>query len=382
MDPKPQYSWSNILFLTLSPVAALVGVVWYSLYYGVHASDIGIFFLFYVLTGMGITAGYHRCFAHKSYEARPLLQLFYLLFGAAALQNSVLRWGRDHRIHHQKVDSDEDPYSIMKGAFYAHIGWIFVKHDTDEDFSSVPDLAKNPLVRWQDRHYLPIAIGTGFVLPTLIGWMFGRPMAGFLWGGLVRVVVVHHMTFCINSLAHMFGNQPYTLDNSARDSWWLAFITYGEGYHNFHHRFAADYRNGIRWYHWDPTKWWIKAMNAFGLVTRLTRYRDEQILKARLETDLARVKLHLAAAPESLAQRMEKRLAAARAHLEASHQSWDEAKRRYKAMKRSAVARSRRSLELWRLQVQQYMVQYQLAQARWGLLVAACARVHHGGPIG
>src|ERR1041385_3734345 len=117
------YDWTNILFLTLSPVAALAASVWYTAHYGVHWMDAALFFAMYLLTGMGITGGYHRLYAHKSYDCKKPLELFYLLFGAAALQNSVLRWARDHRIHHMKVDTDEDPYNVMRGAFYSHIGW-------------------------------------------------------------------------------------------------------------------------------------------------------------------------------------------------------------------------------------------------------------------
>src|SRR6185295_17370224 len=183
--PRP-YDWVNIAFLTLSPVVAFLGTAWYMSRHGFHLMDAALFFGMYLLTGMGITGGYHRLFAHKSYDCKKPLELFYLLFGAAALQNSALRWCRDHRIHHMKVDTDEDPYNIMRGALYAHIGWIFFKNPgRDEDFSTVPDLMKNELVLWQDRHYLPIASFIGFVLPTLIGWSVGRPIGGLLWGGLV-----------------------------------------------------------------------------------------------------------------------------------------------------------------------------------------------------
>lgn len=286
---KQQLNWGNIVFLTLSPLLAIAGTLVYSLYYGIHWPEIIIFMVFYVLTaGMGISAGYHRHFAHKSYDCHWSLELFYLLSGAAALQNSLLRWARDHRIHHQHIDKEEDPYNITKGGFYAHIGWIFFKSAHDDDFSSVPDLLANKLVVWQHRYYLPIAIVVGFGLPTLIGACFGRPMAGFLWGGLLRTVIVHHLTFFINSLAHMVGKRPFTEAFSARDSWWLAFLTYGEGFHNFHHRFASDYRNGYRWYHWDPTKWWVKTMSWMGLVHRITRYTKEQLLKAKTDTIMAR----------------------------------------------------------------------------------------------
>ena len=381
MEKRP-YDWTNIVFLTVSPVLALAGSIWYMAHYGLHWMDVSLFFAMYLFTGMGITGGYHRLYAHKSYDAKKPLEIFYLLFGAAALQNSVLRWARDHRIHHQKVDTDEDPYNIMRGALYAHIGWIFFKNpERDEDFSTVPDLKKDPLVMWQDRHYLPIALGVGFVLPALIGWSVGRPIGGLLWGGLVRTVVVHHLTFCINSLAHMFGTQPYSLRNTGRDSWWLGPITYGEGYHNFHHRFPADYRNGIRWYQWDITKWWINSMKWLGLVDRMTWFREEHILKARIETDLERVKRKLAQAPEPMADRITRRLEAARLQYVAAAERWEEAKRSYRALKESAIVESRHAREYWQMKVRQHGFEFQAAQMKWAMVIAAFSRFHPGGPV-
>ena len=368
--------WVNILFLVTTPFLALAGVVVYARAGSFHWSDAAIFFLMYVCTGMAVTAGYHPHYSHRSYDASLPLQLFYLLFGAAAFQNSLLRWGRDHRIHHMKVDREEDPYNIRKGFWHAHILWIFQYSAHDEDFRTAPDLLKDPWVRRQDRWYLPIAVLVGFALPAALGWLFGRPAAGFLWGGLVRVVVVHHMTFFINSLAHMVGKQPYSLDYSARDSWWLAFFTYGEGYHNFHHRFAADYRNGLRWYQWDPTKWWIQVMNLAGLADRLTRFREEHILRARIETDMRRVQQHLSKAPARLAFRLEKRLEAARLQLEAAAAKWEEAKAGVRTMRKAYRDDPGRLRRRWDLKLREYDFQFQAAQARWAFLIAAFSRLH------
>lgn len=367
--------WGNVLFLVATPLLAAAGIVVYLRSAGFHWPDAAIFFLMYVCTGMAITAGYHRHYSHRSYEAGLPLRMFYLLFGAAAFQNSLLRWGRDHRIHHMKVDRDEDPYNIRKGFWHAHILWIFRYSAHDEDFRTVPDLLADPWVRWQDRWYLPIGALVGFALPAGLGWLFGRPAAGLLWGGLVRVVVVHHMTFFINSLAHMVGKQPYSLDYSARDSWWLAFFTYGEGYHNFHHRFAADYRNGLRWYHWDPTKWWIGAMSWVGLAGRLTRFREEHILKARIETDIERVKRRISGAPARLALRLERRLQAAREQLETAAARWEQARAAYQVMRAARQDRPR-GRRHWSLKLREYDFQFQAAQARWAFLIAALSRFH------
>lgn len=380
-DAKPQRDWANILFLTLSPLVAIGGTLWYELHFGFHWSDLLIFFIFYVLTGgMGISAGYHRRFSHRSYDCHKVLDFFYLLCGAAALQNSALQWSRDHRVHHQHIDQDDDPYNIRKGFFHAHMGWILYKNPNNDDYSSVPDLLKNKLVVWQHRYYLPISIVVGFVLPTLLGWAFGRPMAGLLWGGFVRTVVVHHLTFFINSLAHMVGNRPFTEAFSARDSWWLAFLTYGEGYHNFHHRFAADYRNGYRWYHWDPTKWWVNIMSWMGLVGRKTRYRKEQLLKARIETEFLRVQRQMVATPSHFRERLEKRLQAARNAVEAAAARWEKAKIRYQEMKQSAAEGSQRARELWKLRMREYKFQLEASQAKWAMLIMVMERLAHHHP--
>ncbi|HEX5037324.1 MAG TPA: fatty acid desaturase [bacterium] len=370
-DTERQLNWGNILFLALSPIVAIFGTLAYEIHYGFHWSDVLIFLIFYVLTaGMGISAGYHRHFAHRSYECHSVLEFFYLVCGAASLQNSALRWSRDHRIHHQHIDQDDDPYNIQKGVFHAHMGWIFYKSEHDDDFSGVPDLLKNRWVVWQDRHYLAIAIFVGFVLPTLIGWAFGRPMAGLLWGGFVRTVVVHHLTFFINSLAHKFGKRPFTEAFSARDSWWLAFLTYGEGYHNFHHRFASDYRNGYRWYHWDPTKWWVNVMSWVGMVGRVRRYQKEQLIKARIETDFERARHQLAAIPSQIAAKMEGRLNAARTKVEACAARWEKAKLQF-------AQSSKESRDLWKLRLRKYKFQFEASQAQWAFLIAAVTRFFH-----
>ncbi len=373
-----QLSWGNVLFLALSPAIAVGGTLWYELHYGFHWTDLLIFFIFYVLTGgMGISAGYHRLFSHRSYECHRFLKVFYLLCGAAALQNSALRWSRDHRIHHQQIDGEDDPYNIKKGFFHAHMGWVLYKNPQEENFDSVPDLAKDKLVLWQARYYLPIAIVVGFGLPTLMGWAVGRPLAGLLWGGFVRTVVVHHLTFFINSLAHTVGSRPFTEAFSARDSWWLAFLTYGEGYHNFHHRFASDYRNGYRWYHWDPTKWWLNVMSWIGLVGHVTRYRKEMLLKARIETDLERARRQMKAVPQKLSARIEHRLQETRRQLETALARWEKAKVHYQRIKTSALANSEKARAIWKLKLRHYRFQLQASQAQWALLIAAVSRLSH-----
>jgi len=279
-------NWLNIIFLTSLP---LVTVLWLSIYtyhFGVTKADIVLFLFMYFISGFSITFGYHRYFAHRSFELNKVIQFFVLLASTASLEASVLCWSADHRRHHRFVDREQDPYNSTKGFWWSHIAWIFFKAPGDKElsharFDNVADLKKNKLVLWQHRYYLPIAIFMSFGLPTLIGYCYGRPVAGFLWGGALRLLMVHHCTFLINSACHIFGTRPYSTKNTARDNWFLALLTFGEGYHNFHHAFPSDYRNGIRWYHWDPSKWMIKGLSLVKLSRDLNKTSDEKISAVR-----------------------------------------------------------------------------------------------------
>jgi len=280
---KLEIDWVNTLFLTLTPVIAIILSWIYFKRHGIEYSQILMAVGFYFITGIAITAGYHRLLSHRAYSASHFVKFLYLIFGAAAFQNSALKWSADHRIHHRHVDSDMDPYNIKKGFFYAHIGWIFFKEQSTEEGPYPKDLLNDKLVMWQHRNYLAIAITVGFVLPTIIGYFLGSALGGLALAGILRIVVVHHCTFFINSLCHIVGTRPYTDTNTARDSFIMALFSYGEGYHNYHHYFPSDYRNGIRWYHFDPTKWLIKVLSFVGLVNNLKKVPEKLIIQAKAE---------------------------------------------------------------------------------------------------
>lgn len=278
--------WTSTLFLTLTPVLTVPLTIYYFKTETFNYWMIPIFVFFYYAMGMSITGGYHRLFSHRAYDASWLVRLFYLFFGAGAFQNSARKWVIDHRLHHRYVDEEKDPYSINKGFWYAHFFWMCVKEDWRESNLAKPyvrDLDKDPLVVFQDRYYIPIAVLSCFITPALVGWYCGSWVGGLLFGGLLRMVVVHHFTFFINSACHVWGRQPYTDQNTAKDNGILAIFTYGEGYHNFHHIFHADYRNGIRWYHYDPTKWFIRFLSYFKLVYNLKVTPDFEIFKAQMQ---------------------------------------------------------------------------------------------------
>lgn len=283
--------WTNVLLFSITTLVAAVGVPWYALSIGFGWSEIVATVICLGYCGMSITAGYHRLWAHKTYEAHPFLQWVFAIGGAFALQNSALHWSADHRVHHRHVDNnDKDPYSAGRGFWYSHIGWMLRDYPGVEkpDYNNCRDLQKNPIVMWQHRNYLWLTIATNFGIPLLLGIISGNVLGMLLSAGVLRLVLSHHFTFFINSLAHIWGKQPYTDQNSARDNGVLAFLTYGEGYHNFHHIFESDYRNGIKWYQFDPTKWFIKTASWLGLTRNLRVVPEERIAQAKVKMQLQR----------------------------------------------------------------------------------------------
>lgn len=375
-DAARPLDWVNAVFLTATPLVALAGTVWYARNYGVSWLDAANFAVMFCLTSLCVTAGYHRYYSHKSYECSKAVQLFFLVFGAAAVENSILNWASDHRYHHRYVDQDADPYNILRGGLYAHMGWIFYKDTRDHDrrFENVPDLLKDPLVRWQHRWYLPLVVVFTFGLPTWIGLIGGRPVGGLLWGGFLRVVMVHHTTFFINSLAHMFGTRPYDAKGTARDSWWLAPLTFGEGYHNFHHKFQADYRNGIKWWQFDSTKWFINFLKWTGQASKLKRVPEALIVKARLEVEKEAVAARLAAAqaPERLWELVRGRVDAASRRLETAHETYLHAKAEYRHRRREWSADVRRQ---WKEKVASCRAEHDEAVRRWRDMMRAFNRL-------
>jgi len=275
--------WPAWIYIYFSPVAAVGGLIAYIYFNGVHILEPIQFIVSFYLTGMGVTAGYHRCFSHKSHDAHPLVELFYLIAGATMIQRPVLDWCQVHRVHHRYADTELDPHNINQGFFYAHMGWVYQKTTLLDSYNMVPDLLKNPRVMWQKKYYWTIVFVFGVLLSTFIGWLYGRPLGGFLWGFALKAVLQNHMAFSVNSIAHTWGRQTYSKRNAARDSFWLALLSNGEGYHSFHHRFPSDYRNGVRWFDWDPSKWFIGSLAMVGLTGNLKRTDHDDIQKARLE---------------------------------------------------------------------------------------------------
>ncbi|MDO6499071.1 acyl-CoA desaturase [Photobacterium sanguinicancri] len=302
---KPPVIWLNVAIFSLTLGIAVIGTPLYAYYVGFDWAQCLMLLLAFSYCGLSITAGYHRLWSHKAYEANRFLKVIFAIGGAFALQNSILHWSSDHRVHHRHVDNnDKDPYSAKRGFFYSHIGWMLREYQASRytDYSNCRDLQKDNIVMWQHRNYAWLALLTNFGIPLLFGLIHGDVLGALLLVGVVRLVLSHHTTFFINSLAHIWGSQPYTDKNTARDNGFLAFLTFGEGYHNYHHIFENDYRNGIRWWQFDPTKWLIKGCSLLGMAKNLRTCPDDRIEKARATMLLKTLQTKLADAPNNQAR--------------------------------------------------------------------------------
>ncbi|WP_414828496.1 acyl-CoA desaturase [Alteromonas sp. H39] len=288
---KPPLIMTNIMVFIITGLIAFVGVPVWAITVGIDWVEVTCAIVLFFFTGMSITAGYHRLWSHKTYEANIVVRVILAIGGAMALQNSILHWSSDHRVHHRHVDDvNDDPYSAKRGLWFAHIGWMLREYQANRysDYSNCRDLQKDPVVMWQHKYYLPIVLAANFGVAGVLGWLNGDILGMILVAGVLRLVLVHHVTFFINSLAHFWGSQPFTDKNTAKDNGILAFFTFGEGYHNFHHIFEYDYRNGIRWWQYDPTKWLIRGLSFVGLTKNLRRCPEERIEKAKAAMQLQR----------------------------------------------------------------------------------------------
>ncbi|HZO59554.1 MAG TPA: acyl-CoA desaturase [Solirubrobacterales bacterium] len=248
-------------------------------------SDIAVFLVMYTLTGLGVTVGFHRLLTHRSFAtSRPMRAIFGVL-GSAAIEGPVISWVADHRKHHAFADKEGDPHSphvdhgggwsgAIKGLWHAHVGWLFIHTHRGAKVRYAPDLMKDPVIRFVDRTFLLWAIGglgMAFGLGYLIGGSFYAGLTGLLWGGGVRMLVVHHVTYSINSLCHFFGSRNYATPDESRNLLWLAPFTFGESWHNNHHAFPTSAAHGLRRREIDISAMVIRALESVGLVWDVVR---------------------------------------------------------------------------------------------------------------
>ncbi len=249
---------------------------------GLDLSDLVLFGVFYVLTALGVTIGFHRLFSHRSFKTARPIRVVLAVFGSMAVQGPIIRWVADHRRHHQFSDHEGDPHSphlqegtgyltMLRNLWYAHVGWLF-----DRDKTSIriyaADLLHDGLVRSVDRHYAAWLV-LSLAAPALAGWALTSSLTGalsaFLFAGLARIFVLQHVTWSVNSICHYFGSQPFATEDESRNNWVMALLALGEGWHNNHHAFPGSARQGLRWWQFDPSYLVIVLLEKLGLAERV-----------------------------------------------------------------------------------------------------------------
>ena len=266
----------------LVTLTALIAVPLFGYVHGYTRLDWAVGGILYLISGLGITVGYHRMISHRSFRCPDWVKVVLLVAGGLALENSALKWGANHARHHARVDQKEDPYNATRGFWYSHCGWFLTKSPYRTERYALW-LREDCVVMWQHRWYVSLVL-SGLALPFLVGYAYDGWINGvgcFLLAGVGRVFLVLNSTFCINSICHLWGSQPYSHSTSSRDSWWVSLITLGEGYHNYHHAFPRDYRNGPLWYNVDPSKWLIYGLFRFGLAEGLVRFDQGDRARSR-----------------------------------------------------------------------------------------------------
>lgn len=356
----------NTAFLTSVPLLGIVFLVLHIVYEGFNPWLIIPAILMYLLTGISITAGYHRLFAHRAYKTNAFMEMVFLIFGAAAGQNSVLKWATDHRVHHTNVDTDHDPYNIGQGFFYAHIGWVLLKEEKDLHYPK--DLLNNKRVMWQNKHILALTIGVNLAISLLVGYFTNNWLGAIAIVGFLRVTFVHHSTFFINSLCHMMGNRPYDDKQTARDSFILALFTFGEGYHNYHHTFQTDYRNGIKWYHFDPTKWLIKTLSYVKFTRDLKMTSEATIIRSRLAVQKNRIETNASEAIKEMLQELSLKVETAQKNLATL-------KAEYRALKAKKTDEFNTQLEELKLKIKAAKIEFNENYENWLMTLKHCEMV-------
>lgn len=260
----------------------LIGLtIWYGLTYGISSFEILLFVVGYYGANISVGLGLHRLWAHNTYKANKVVEFILAILSAGTLQGPALVWASDHHNHHTFTDQEGDPHSPLKyknkfkGFFWSHIGWMLYGEGpvTSLNRITLVKLGRNKILRWQMKYYWHIAIVMNAVLPPIIGFVFTGTLqgalAGYVFIGIARAFQ-QQMTFCVNSMTHFIGSKPY-YNGTAGDIWWMFIFLLGENWHNFHHAFANDYRNGHKWYQFDAHKWMIALLEKVGLATDLVR---------------------------------------------------------------------------------------------------------------
>src|SRR6476619_5587549 len=276
--------------LTIVPFLLLGFVAWQLAGSWLRWSDLVVFALLYIPTGFGITIGFHRLFTHRAFKTGPRTRAVLAVLGSAAVEGPIISWVADHRKHHAFSDEEGDPHSphvghggglrgALAGLLHAHVGWLFVHTQRGSKSRYAPDLLDDPIVRFVDRTFvLWVAVGLAipFGLGVAIGGSVAAGLTGLLWGGAVRMLILHHVTYSINSLCHFFGRRRFETGDESRNLFWLAPLSFGEAWHNNHHAFPTSAEHGLRWWQVDVSALVIKGLERVGLVWNVVRISPER----------------------------------------------------------------------------------------------------------
>ncbi len=287
-NKSEKINWQNVTGLIIYPIILLICLFIYLKNFGLNTATFVFILLGHYITNIGIGVGLHRYWAHSAFKTNKFVEFIMMLLTAGAIQGPVIAWVSDHYKHHTFTDEENDPHSPLKfknrflGFMWSHIGWMLYKNfDIKKlDRIIIKRLGSNKLLTFQLKNYWKLVFFMHIVPPFLLGYVFNGQsiiggLSGILFIGLGRVLQ-QHMTFCINSVCHFFGTTPYA-NITAKNVWWLAYLMLGENYHNFHHVFPNDYRNGEKWYHFDAHKWIIYFMSKVGLAWDLNVTSKERI---------------------------------------------------------------------------------------------------------
>src|SRR5919107_2569086 len=289
VEPVAHETRDRILLtvITVLPIVSLAVVGWQLWEQALHTSDLIVFVIVYPLTGLGITVGFHRHLTHRAFKAKAPVRGALAILGSAAVEGPVISWVADHRKHHAFADEPGDPHSphvdhgggfrgALKGLLHAHVGWLFIHTQRGLKTRYAPDLLKDPVVRFVDRTFL-LWVFAGLAVPFGLGWLIGgsihTALTGLLWGGLVRMFVLHHVTYSINSLCHFFGRRDYDTDDHSRNLAWLAPLSFGESWHNNHHAFPTSAHHGHGLRQVDPGAALIWTLEKLGLAWDVVRVK-------------------------------------------------------------------------------------------------------------
>ena len=255
-DERPRWLRSfPFVLLQFSPLLILLT--------GVSTTSVLLCVGMYVTRMWGITAGYHRYFSHRAFTTNRGFQFVLAFLGGAAAQKGPLWWASNHRGHHRYTETEQDPHTPLKGLFQSHMGWIVTERWSPTDWDAIKDFARYPELRFLDKHDWIAPWSFGVAAYLVDGWR------GLVVGFFTSTVLLWHATFCVNSLAHVMGRRRYATADTSRNSWFVALITGGEGWHNNHHHYPPAARNGFFWWEWDPTYYVLKVLSSLGVVRDL-----------------------------------------------------------------------------------------------------------------